>query len=137
MKVTEIMQSDVARVDPHASLREAARLMRDKDIGDVVVAEGTEPRGIITDRDIAIRGIAEGLDPETTEVGDLASASLKTLSPSDSIDDAIALMRDAAVRRIPVVDDGSIVGVVSLGDVALTREGESVLGEISGAPANH
>jgi CBS domain-containing protein len=136
MKITELMQTDVARVDPHASLREAARLMRDKDVGDVVVAEGTQLRGIITDRDLAIRGIAESLDPETAEVGDLASAEVKTLTPSHSVDDAIALMRDASVRRIPVIDDGSVVGVISLGDIARERERESVPGEISGAPAN-
>jgi CBS domain-containing protein len=136
VKIKDVMQTEVAKVDPHASLREAARLMRDQDIGGVVITEGTEPRGIITDRDLAIRGIADTLDPETTEVGDVASPNLKTLSPEDSIEEAAMLMRDEPVRRIPVVDDGSVVGVVSLGDIAVALERGSVLGEISAAPAN-
>jgi CBS domain-containing protein len=68
-QVSDLMAQDVATVDPHASLREAARVMRDHDIGDVVIADGTKPAGIIIDRDIAIRGVAEACDPETTEVG--------------------------------------------------------------------
>jgi len=136
-QVSEVMVTEVATVDPHTSLCEAARMMRDKDIGDVVVADGMQPRGILTDRDIAIRGIAESRNPESTEVGELASAHLQTLSPGDSVEDAVALMREAAVRRIPVLDEGSLVGIVSLGDLACELDRESALGEISAAPANH
>ena len=100
-QVADVMATDVATVDPHATLQEAARLMRDKDIGDVIVTDGSAPRGILTDRDIAIRGVADSRDPAETEVSEVASTKLQTLSPSDDIDDAIALMRNAAVRRAP------------------------------------
>jgi CBS domain-containing protein len=137
-QIGDLMATDVATIDPHATLREAARLMRDKDIGDVIITDGSTPRGILTDRDIAIRAVADSRrDPVATEVGEIASTSLQTLSPSDSIDDAVALMRDAAVRRAPVLDDGAVVGVVSLGDLARERDRESALGRISTAPANH
>src|SRR2546421_961259 len=98
-QVADMMATDVAAVDPHATLQEAARLMRDKDIGDVIVTDGSAPRGILTDRDIAIRAVADSRDPAATEAGEIASTNLQTLSPSDSIDDADALMRDAALRR--------------------------------------
>lgn len=137
MKISDVMHEDVAKVNPHATLRDAARLMRERNIGDVVVTEGSEPLGIITDRDIAIRGVAEGLDPEVTEVGDIASERLKMLSAQDSLEDAAALMRDGAVRRVPVVDDGSLVGIVSLGDIELAIDRKSVLAGVSSAPANH
>src|SRR5436305_3389352 len=136
-QVGDLMATDVATVDPHATLQEAARLMRDKDIGDVIVTDGSAPRGILTDRDIAIRGVADSRDPAETEVSEVASTKLQTLSPSDDIDDAIALMRNAAVRRAPVLEDGAVVGVVSLGDLARERDRESALGQISTAPANH
>ena len=136
-QVADVMATDVATVDPHATLQEAARLMRDKDIGDVIVTDGSAPRGILTDRDIAIRGVADSRDPAETEVSEVASTKLQTLSPSDDIDDAIALMRNAAVRRAPVLEDGAVVGVVSLGDLARERDRESALGQISTAPANN
>jgi CBS domain-containing protein len=91
--------------------------------------------GIITDRDIVVRGIAENHDPQT-QVKEIASQQVKTVSPEDAVDDAVEIMRDYAVRRLPVVENGRVVGVVSLGDLALERDPDSALGEISSAPPN-
>src|SRR5438552_3124520 len=124
-QVRELMTSDVATVGPHTLLVEAARMMRDKNIGDVVLTDGTEPLGILTDRDIAIRAVAGSRDPEETEVGEVASHHLKTLGPEDTIDDAIALVQGEAVRRIPVVEGGSLVGILSIGDLARERDPQS------------
>jgi CBS domain-containing protein len=136
-QVKDLMTSDVARVDPHASLLEAARLMRDEDVGGVVVADGSELVGLLTDRDIAVRGVAENCNPESTEVTAVASKDLETLKPDDDLDAAVALMRERAVRRAPVVDNGEVVGILSLGDLAREKDRKSALADISSAPPNH
>jgi CBS domain-containing protein len=114
----------------------AARSMRDGNIGDVVVLEAGQIQGILTDRDIVVRALAEGRDPARTTVGEICSRELTTLSPSDAIADAERLMRDKAIRRLPVVEGGHPVGIVSLGDLAVEREPQSPLGGISAAPPN-
>jgi CBS domain-containing protein len=114
----------------------AARTMRDGNIGDVVVLEQGQIRGILTDRDIVVRALAEGMDPSRTTVGEICSKELTTLAPSDSIAQAVSIMRDKAIRRLPVVEDGHPVGIVSLGDLAVERDPDSVLGGISAAPPN-
>jgi CBS domain-containing protein len=114
----------------------AARSMRDGNIGDVVVVENGQVQGILTDRDIVIRALAEGLDPARTTVGEICSKELTTLSPGAAIGDAENLMRDKAIRRLPVVEGGRPVGIVTLGDLAVEREPDSTLGEISAAPPN-
>jgi CBS domain-containing protein len=91
---------------------------------------------LLTDRDIAIRVVAEGLDPKTTKVGDVASLGLTSLTPDDSVDQAVRLMRERAVRRLPIVEGGKPVGIVSLGDLAMERDPDSALADISAAPAN-
>ena len=110
--------------------------MRDGNIGDVVVLEDGQVRGILTDRDIVIRALAEGMDPSRTTVGEVCSRELTTLSPTDSIAQAVSIMRDKAIRRLPVVEGGRPVGIVSLGDLAVEREPDSALGGISAAPPN-
>lgn len=117
-------------------LRDAARTMRDEDVGDVLVTDGQRLRGVVTDRDVVVRAIAEGLDPTTTTLGDVCSADLVTLRPDATVADAAAVMRDHAVRRLPVVDGDEPVGIVSLGDLALAADPGSALAEISAAPAN-
>ncbi len=114
----------------------AARSMRDGNIGDVVVVENGQVQGILTDRDIVVRALAEGRDPARTTVGEICSKELTTLSPGAAIGDAENLMRDKAIRRLPVVEGGRPVGIVTLGDLAVEREPDSTLGEISAAPPN-
>jgi len=90
--------------------------------------------GIVTDRDIVVRMVAEAQDPTRTPLTDLCSHSLVTVTPTDSVEQAVRLMRTHAIRRIPVVEGGQAVGIVSLGDLAVEREPHSALGEISAAP---
>jgi CBS domain-containing protein len=117
---------------------EAARAMRDAEIGDVIVVNSQNTlKGIVTDRDIAVRSVAENRDPSQTTLLNICSESLTVLSPSDGISDAVRVMREHALRRLPVVDGGTPVGIVSLGDLAVFRDPDSVLADISAAPANH
>lgn len=124
-------------MDAGTALVEAAKAMDEKCIGDVLVMQDGRLCGIVTDRDIAIRAVARGASPTTTKLGDICSRELVMLRPGDAIDDAIARMREHALRRMPVVDDGRPVGIVSLGDLACERDRQSALGDISAAPANH
>jgi CBS domain-containing protein len=132
----DIMTQNPVTVQSTDSIVAAARSMRDGNIGDVVVVERGQIQGILTDRDIVVRALAEGRDPASTTVGEICSRELATMSPSDSISDAVTMMRDKAIRRLPVVDGGRPVGIVSLGDLAVERDPESALGGISAAPPN-
>ena len=134
--VREIMTQNPVTVQMRDTITAAARTMRDANIGDVVVLENGQVRGILTDRDIVVRALAEGRDPAQTAVGDICSRELTTLSPNDAIGNAVAVMRDKAIRRLPVVEEGRPVGIVSLGDLAVERDPESALGGISAAPPN-
>lgn len=137
-RVREVMTPDPVTVATTASLRHAAELMRDRGIGDVlVVDEDGSLFGIVTDRDIVVSGIAEGADPTTTSVDEVCSQDPVTLGPDEAVVEAARLMSARAIRRLPVVDNGSLVGIVSLGDLAEDRDPGSVLGEISGAPPNN
>lgn len=133
-QVKELMTERPITLDRDASLAEAARLMRDRGIGDVIVVDGEVAKGIVTDRDIVIRGVAEGADPETTRLGQVVSPELVSVAPDDAVERAIQLMREKAVRRLPVLEGGKPVGVLSLGDLAVAREGDSVLADISEEP---
>jgi CBS domain-containing protein len=133
-QVKELMTERPVTLDRDASLAEAARLMRDRGIGDVIVVDGEDAEGIVTDRDIVIRGVAEGADPETTRLGQVVSAELVSVAPDDPVERAIQLMREKAVRRLPVLEGGKPVGVLSLGDLAVARDGDSVLADISEEP---
>ena len=135
--VGDIMTRPPRTLDVTASVMDAATLMREGDFGDVVVLEEGRLRGILTDRDIVVRVLATGDDPSSVRVGDVCSRMLTTVSESDSIGDAVRLIRAKAVRRLPVLDDdGKLVGIVSLGDLALARDPKSALGEISAATPN-
>ena len=106
-------------------VRDAALLMRDCDCGAIPVVEDRESLrlvGIITDRDIAIRAVSDGLDPATTAVGDCMSTGISFVHPSSTIDEVEKIMENLQVRRVPVVDEsGKICGIVSLADIARTR----------------
>jgi CBS domain-containing protein len=131
--VEEIMTRDPRTVNADAPVVEAARLMRDGDIGDVIVLQNGGVGGIVTDRDIVIRGVAEGTDPESTTVSDVCTTGIESIEPSASVDDALRKMREADIRRLPVVQDGQPVGIISLGDLAVEREPDSTLADISAA----
>jgi len=133
-QIRELMTSNPVSMPGTESVYEAARAMRDQDIGDVIVIEHNQVCGIITDRDIAMRIVAEAKDPARTTLADICSHSLLTVKPTDSVEEAIRLMRTHAIRRLPVVEEGKAVGIVSLGDLAIERDPGSVLGKISAAP---
>ncbi|MGE3539626.1 MAG: CBS domain-containing protein [Candidatus Tectimicrobiota bacterium] len=132
--VRDLMTPNPVVLSGTASVVEAACAMRDAQIGDVLVLEHQQVCGIVTDRDIVVRLVAEDRDPKTTTLADLCSHALVVLNPTDSIEEAVRLMRTHAVRRLPVVDHGQAVGIVSLGDLAIARDPDSALGEISVAP---
>ena len=133
--VGDLMSRDPITCPPDAQLRSAAQLMRDRDIGDVVVVAGDEVRGIVTDRDITVRAVADGRGPDTP-VSDVLSGQVVTVASDDRVEKVVDLMREHAVRRIPVVDDGRLAGVISIGDVAMERDPESALADISAAREN-
>jgi CBS domain-containing protein len=133
-QIRELMTLNPVSMPDTASVQEAARAMREQDIGDVIVIKHNQVCGIVTDRDIVVRIVAEAQDPATTTLADIYSHSLLTVTPTDSIEHAVRLMRDHAIRRLPVLEGGKALGIVSLGDLAVEREPQSVLGKISAAP---
>lgn len=135
--IERVMTRDPVCLDADTPIVDAAKAMDERNIGDVLVMTEGKICGIVTDRDIAVRAVAHGMDPSTSRVGEICSRQLVTLRPEDSIDDAIAQMREHALRRMPVCEEGRPVGIVSLGDLAEERDRMSVLGQISTAPANH
>jgi CBS domain-containing protein len=136
-KVSEVMTRDPITFSSTQTLAEAAKQMRDADVGDVIVVDGDRVVGLVTDRDIVVRGIAEDLDPFTTALASVGTHDLVIVNPDDSIDAAVRLMREHAVRRLPVVSDGRPVGIVSLGDLAVERDTDSALADISAAEPNN
>ena len=135
-QIREIMTPTPVALPGTASVHEAARAMRDADIGDVMVIEHNQLCGIVTDRDIVVRLVAEAQDPAATTLADLCSHALVTVRRTDSIEEAVRFMRTHAMRRLPMVAGGQAVGMVSLGDLAVERDPHSALGEISAAPPN-
>jgi len=119
------------------SIVDAARAMRDDNVGDVLVERDGTLYGIVTDRDIVLRAVAEDRSPSEVRLGDICSGELTSLTPTDSIDDAVQLMRQNALRRLPICDGGKAVGIVSLGDLAINRDPGSALADISARPPNN
>jgi CBS domain-containing protein len=118
--VAEVMTRRVVYLPGDTTLDEAAQAMRDQGIGDVVVTEGPTLSGLVTDRDIVVRAIAEGLPPQTTTLASIASRELIMVEQSASVEDAVRAMRERGVRRLLVCDpDRKLVGIISLSDVAL------------------
>jgi CBS domain-containing protein len=134
--VREVMTAAPLAVSSDAPVAEAARLMADSDIGDVLILEAGTGRmeGILTDRDIAVRVAAEAKDPGTTKAGDVCTVTVTSIEPTTSVDEAVRTMRREDVRRLPVVEGGRPIGIVSLGDLAVALDPESALADISAAP---
>lgn len=122
MKVRDIMTADVATAHLDSSLREIAQLMRDEDTGAIPVLDGDELAGIITDRDIVVRCVAEGRDAGDATAEDILSERLETVEPDSDVEEASQLMARRQIRRLPVVEDGRLVGMLSLGDIAVKSE---------------
>ena len=135
--IRDVMTREPQAVAKETSLSDVSRVMLDHDIGEVLVESGSKLCGLVTDRDIVVRAIAAGQDPERTAVDSICTHELITLSPDDSVDDALQKMSRHAVRRLPVVQDGRAVGVVSLGDISATRDSGETLEDISAAPPDN
>ncbi|MFC5829913.1 CBS domain-containing protein [Nonomuraea insulae] len=133
--VADVMTSHPATVEADQPVSVAATLMRDNDTGAIIVNDHGRLQGIVTDRDITVRVVAAELGPDTP-VREACSPSVEAVCPDTSIDQAVRLMRTHAVRRLPVVEDGRAVGVVSLGDLAVERDPNSALADISAAEGN-
>jgi CBS domain-containing protein len=133
-KIRDIMSTDVAYVSPQDNVYEVATMMKDQNIGLVPVVENGQLRGVVTDRDLVIRNVADRR-PNSAKVGDIMSTNLVCGTPDMSVDEAAKLMADAQVRRLPVVENNRLVGVVSLGDMAVRQpyqnEAGQALNEIS------
>ena len=119
-KIAEVMTKRPRAVTPQTSVREAARLMEEEDVGSLpVVDEGTRLVGIVTDRDVAVRVVGRGLDPEETHVDQVASKEVYVLTPDDDLDEALKVMAQAQVRRLPiVVRENELVGMIAQADIA-------------------
>jgi CBS domain-containing protein len=130
--IREVMTSNPRTIEADTPVAEAAKLMRDEDVGLAPVVEGDRLVGTLTDRDIAIRVVAEGKDPASTTVREVASTNVVTVSPEQDLDEALSLMAQHQVRRVPVVEqDGRLVGVVAQADVARQSD-EQQTGELVG-----
>jgi CBS domain-containing protein len=128
-KVRDLMTPGAIGVDYHQSIAEAARTMRDWGVGAVLVTKDEVVHGLVTDRDLVVRALAESRTPDEP-VGPLSSGDLVGVSADDDAEVAARLMREHAVRRLPVIDDGQIAGLVSLGDLALAAGPASALAEV-------
>lgn len=138
MKIRDVMTKNPITMSNDDTVLDAAMAMRDADIGDVLVLEeGGKLAGIVTDRDIVVRAVATGKDARSVKLGAIASRSPITVSVDASVEEAIRLMRQKAIRRLPVTENGRAIGVVSLGDLAVHRDRESALGQISAAAPNN
>lgn len=135
MKVKDIMTDELAVISPDATVIEAAQLMQKHNVGAVPVCEGSNIVGLVTDRDIVVRNIAHGKDPNHTPVRDVMTTEVKSISPETNISQAAGIMATQQIRRLPVIEDDHLVGMVSLGDLATKAkfdvEVSTTLGEIS------
>jgi len=130
MQVKDVMTRDVQMIPPHSSLQEAAELMKALDVGSLLVGEGDRLAGIITDRDIAVRAVAEGQDCWEGKVRDAMSMDVACCAADDDIEFARRLMQEHQIRRLPVLDrDEHVVGIVSLGDLAVQTGDACASGE--------
>ncbi len=122
--VNEIMSTDVKLIEPNATLRRAAQLMQELDVGALPVCRGNVLVGMVTDRDITIRGVAAGLSPDTARVSEVMTDELQFCTVDQDTEEVMRTMGDAQVRRLPVVNlDKELVGIVSIGDLALRQAG--------------
>ena len=132
-QIRDIMTSSPTTVETSITVAEAAKIMASEDIGPLPVVDGGRLVGIVTDRDLVVRVLAEDRDPKSTNVGDVASSELVTVAPDTALDEALRKMASAQVRRLPVVEGGRVVGIVAQADVArqTPQETGEVVEEIS------
>ncbi|MDA2811563.1 CBS domain-containing protein [Nocardiopsis sp. RSe5-2] len=135
--VREVMTTPPYTVAPGTPLRDVARIMRDKEVGDVLIAQDGRLHGLVTDRDITVRCVAEGADCSTETVDRSFTGQTVTVGPDTRVTEAVRLMREHSIRRLPVVEEDRPLGVVSLGDLALERDPRSALADISAAEPNN
>jgi CBS domain-containing protein len=135
--VSDIMTKEVVSLSTEHTVRDAARHMREANVGAIVVQKHGQLFGIVTDRDIVVRCLARGKNCDEVPLSEICSPKVTTVRPDDDVDYAVNIMRDLAIRRIPVVKNGKAVGILSLGDLALERDPFSALGAISGASPNN
>jgi CBS domain-containing protein len=134
--IREVMTHDPRTVSITDTVADAAQQMREGDVGAILVEDRGTVAGILTDRDIVVRGVATGRDPASVTVGDVASRNVATLTIDQTVEDAIRLVREHDVRRIPVLQDGRAAGIVSIGDLAVARDSTSALADISAEAPN-
>jgi CBS domain-containing protein len=134
--VRELMTTGPVMMPGATDVAAAAKRMRTASIGDVLVVDGGELHGIVTDRDIVTRVVADGGDASATTLAEIASDPSHTVAPDDGLDRAVELLRTHAVRRIPVVDAGTPVGVLAIGDLAVALDADSALADLSASPAD-
>jgi CBS domain-containing protein len=134
--VQQLMTADPRTLGASDTASDAAQVMRDAEVGPVLVTENNEVCGIVTDRDIVIRAIAEGRDPNEVQLGELCSENVVTVEAGADAHEAARLMREHNVRRLPVVESGEPVGIVAIGDLAKELDPDSALADISSAPAD-
>jgi len=135
MKVRDVMTKSVATVSPDTTIRDAAQIMQQHNVGSVPVVDATGLVGIITDRDIVVRNIAQGQDPLSTPVKNIMTSQVMTADPEEDVHTITRKMSTQQIRRVPVVENQKLVGMVSLGDIATTgmtnMEASEALTEIS------
>ena len=129
MQLRDVMTPNPVTVQPSATLQEAARIMRDEDTGVVPIVENGRPVGVITDRDIVVRAVAEGGEAVRRSVRDVASGDLVTVAPDMSTEDAAELMASRQVRRVLVCENERLVGVASIGDLAVKGRDDQRMGD--------
>jgi CBS domain-containing protein len=129
MKAKEVMTTDPATLGPEATLGEAATLMRQEDCGSIPIVDGGRLVGIVTDRDIVIRAVATGKDPRSTKVSEVMSADPVCISPDTDVAEAASVMADRQIRRLPVVEDGKLAGILVIGQIARREPDEQQTGE--------
>jgi CBS domain-containing protein len=134
-KVRDIMTPAPVGVYYSQTIGETARVMRDASVGAVLVVNDGALAGLVTDRDLVVRGLAEGMGPDTP-VGPLCTGDLIGVAADADLGQAAQLMRENAVRRLPVINDGQVVGIVSMGDIAISADGDSALAAVSRADAS-
>jgi CBS domain-containing protein len=135
--VSDVMTRNPVAMSSDTSVKEAAKAMSDMRIGTVVVMEGDKPCGIVTDRDITVRAVATGSDPMSTRLADICSHDLAAVRPDQSVDDAMQMMKSHDVKRVLVMTDTKLMGIVSLGDLSRMGKGEEVQEDISRAEPNN
>jgi CBS domain-containing protein len=125
--IRDVMTSNPRTIEPSTPIHEAARLMRDENVGSLPIVEGDRLQGMLTDRDIAIRAVADGKDPKSTTAQDIASRDLVTIDPEQNLDEALRLMASHQVRRLPVCEeDGRLVGILAQADAAMKGDEREV-----------